>query len=62
VVAFYRSSEPRAVWTTAGLTIMIVNVGVSRDTERLARALFGPDQIERSNDNLFAKPPRKNLE
>ena len=24
---------------------MIVNVGVSPDTERLARALFGPDQI-----------------
>jgi hypothetical protein len=35
----------RAIWIIAGLTIMIVNVSMSPDTERLARALFGPDQI-----------------
>jgi hypothetical protein len=38
-------SAPRAIWTTAGLTIMIVNVDVSPDAEQLARALFGPEQI-----------------
>jgi hypothetical protein len=35
----------RAIWTTASLTIRIVNVEVSPGAERLARALFGLDQI-----------------
>jgi len=35
----------RAIWTSASLTIMIVNVAVSPGAERLARAFFGLDQI-----------------